>query len=85
MTLAEFQDTVIKLTLRNLIVLIIGVGSIVSSFWIGWGKLNQGQKDTQTLVLNAISELSRKQELRDQKQDFDIENIKSKLSLAQKD
>ena len=48
----EFEDTQLKLTIKNLIISAIGIVSIVSSFWIGYGA-----------VMDKLSEISRKQQV----------------------
>lgn len=37
--MTEFQDQQIRLTIKTLIVWAIGIVSIVSSFWIGYGSI----------------------------------------------
>ena len=74
MTTDELQNTVVKISIKTLTVLVIGIVSIVSSFWIGYTGIISGQNDIKDMVtLNA-----KNQEIKDLKQDNEIAKIKDK-------
>lgn len=68
MTMAELEDTIIKLSVRSITALIVSLVTIVSSFWIGYSSVISNQNEIKVM----LEKQALKQELRDQKQDSEI-------------